>query len=56
MELQVINGELQYYALLAVVVRSKNVFVIQCQCPWNDRATWRGEFVQMLDTFDLRER
>jgi hypothetical protein len=53
MELQVINGELQFYALLAVVVRSKHVFIIQCQCPWKDRANWRGEFIQMLDTFNL---
>ena len=31
-------------ALLAVVLRAKHVFVIQCQCPWKERANWRGEF------------
>jgi hypothetical protein len=55
-ELRVTHGELQYLAVLAVVIRSKQVFVIQCQCPWNDRARWRGEFKQMLATFTLWEK
>src|SRR5262249_12454924 len=56
LELHVINGEQRSFALLAVVLRSKHLFVIQCQCPWKDRANWRGEFLQMLDTFNLKAR
>jgi hypothetical protein len=54
LELQVVNDQQEMYALLAVMIRPRQVFVIQCQCPWKDRAAWRGEFMQMLDTFNLR--
>jgi hypothetical protein len=54
-ELKVLNGSLQNLAVIAVVMRAEHVYIIQCQCPWKDRASWRGEFNQMLATFDLRD-
>lgn len=54
-ELKIINGNLENFAVMAVVRRARHVLVIQCQCPWKDRTSWRGEFNQMLETFDLND-
>jgi hypothetical protein len=54
-DLKVATEGLTNFASVAVVLRAGHVFVIQCQCRWDDRTRWRGEFNQMLDTFELRE-
>jgi hypothetical protein len=50
-ELRVTAGSLLHWAVLAVVRRGQRVYVIQGMCPWRDRQKWRGELLQMLDTF-----